>query len=987
MIRRFPAPVVGVPASRSYYHQIVSIVAESDAQSMGWDAFFDACRDNYQKPDADESYSESYLKRVLPTFETLGVIDRTDDIVSLPQPAERWFRDEISFENFLWYSLKRSWILQNKKPRGIEGLREVHDAVIQLTDETTTDDMVTRGAIRDYLANDRNYEFNENDIRGYPTLLTQLCALQKEGSQYTPGPLTSRFKDRLLDSDLFRLFERRLRREGPHVKPPDDRVKRDLAKYYMYRESGGLGKERRWYETFWKDYLDETARAGETYQARLRKRDEYQSESSERDNVFMAVRNKYESLESSQIRGLSTGVLQRMRDAESPEEAWRIKISAGSGVSRLDLETLISNNRPQYTFPKNFALYPWQQDAVDEWFKDGTKSEAGSGIVQVVTGAGKTIMALEVVRQWLKENPNGVVTVIVPTKVLMHQWLTELASKLNVPADEIGWAGGGHKDGFEEGRRILVSIVNSAVKEDYLAERLSAAEDPPHLLVADECHRYTGEVFSNIFNYPRTAALGLSATPLSESLNSPGTKDEIEQRANVDLTDDDRLLLDELGAVYYTLTYDEGLSRGLIPEFSINYIGFELTAAERQTYDLLTRKISNTLSDIRSQYGHHLDSMGGDFFQNLQVLLQRDDLSTPEIGDYFEYTSERRELVADAAPRQATTLDLLETTLEEEQKAIVFQERIDQLERMVAPLERRGRNVESETDVDPDNDYRTQLYELYPELQTVDKKMEDLFSRAEYKPVMYHSGHSRAIWNDFGMEWFRENGFANVMLSVKALIEGVDVPSADVGIIRVSGSSVRQRIQTLGRVLRTGEDPDKRSEMYILYARNTVDEKIFERHDWKNEVANAEVNHYIWQTDESAIDGQLRPATDDEIPEVEPYEPPEVPDPESLERGDPYDGPLDGYEISVDADSNPFESRQNSRRHIITPAIEDAAEFVHEKKGGGTITITEAGHMVTRLPDQGPVFLGVLDGGIEEIEYGADTGTLSEGAPSSLDEL
>jgi len=54
------------------------------------------------------------------------------------------------------------------------------------------------------------------------------------------------------------------------------------------------------------------------------------------------------------------------------------------------------------------------------------------------------------------------------------------------------------------------------------------------------------------------------------------------------------------------------------------------------------------------------------------------------------------------------------------------------------------------------------------------------------------------------MEWFRDEGHANVMLSVKALIEGVDVPSADVGIIRVSNSSIRQRIQTFGRVLRTG---------------------------------------------------------------------------------------------------------------------------------------------------------------------------------------
>ena len=120
------------------------------------------------------------------------------------------------------------------------------------------------------------------------------------------------------------------------------------------------------------------------------------------------------------------------------------------------------------------------------------------------------MMALEIVKRWLSENQEGVVTIVVPTKVLMHQWLTELASKLNVPTDEIGWAGGGHKDSFTEGRRVLVSIVNSAVKDDYLGAELEAVGNPEHLLVADECHRYTGDTFSNIFAYPRTASLGLS---------------------------------------------------------------------------------------------------------------------------------------------------------------------------------------------------------------------------------------------------------------------------------------------------------------------------------------------------------------------------------------------------------------------------------------------------------------------------------------------
>ncbi|MFL2974137.1 MAG: helicase-related protein [Candidatus Thalassarchaeaceae archaeon] len=53
------------------------------------------------------------------------------------------------------------------------------------------------------------------------------------------------------------------------------------------------------------------------------------------------------------------------------------------------------------------------------------------------------------------------------------------------------------------------------------------------------------------------------------------------------------------------------------------------------------------------------------------------------------------------------------------------------------------------------------------------------------------------------------------MLSVKALAEGVDVPSADVGIIRVSTGSVRQRIQTIGRMLR--KSGAEKATVYIFH--------------------------------------------------------------------------------------------------------------------------------------------------------------------------
>ena len=51
---------------------------------------------------------------------------------------------------------------------------------------------------------------------------------------------------------------------------------------------------------------------------------------------------------------------------------------------------------------------------------------------------------------------------------------------------------------------------------------------------------------------------------------------------------------------------------------------------------------------------------------------------------------------------------------------------------------------------------------------------------------------------------FRE-GVIDILVTCKALDEGLNVPDTSVGIIVASTKSVRQRIQRMGRILRTSE--------------------------------------------------------------------------------------------------------------------------------------------------------------------------------------
>ncbi len=65
------------------------------------------------------------------------------------------------------------------------------------------------------------------------------------------------------------------------------------------------------------------------------------------------------------------------------------------------------------------ALYPWQREALDWWQKRGHR-----GVVEAVTGSGKTRLAIEATAQQLRRGEPAVI--VVPTKELLHQWKREL---------------------------------------------------------------------------------------------------------------------------------------------------------------------------------------------------------------------------------------------------------------------------------------------------------------------------------------------------------------------------------------------------------------------------------------------------------------------------------------------------------------------------------------------------------------------------------
>lgn len=423
----------------------------------------------------------------------------------------------------------------------------------------------------------------------------------------------------------------------------------------------------------------------------------------------------------------------------------------------------------------DIELYRWQRECLDVWEANGR-----TGIINVITGAGKTVFAMAGIQNVFNmmsrlgdepipyESVPLQVMIVVPTVPLATQWgsvLRRWFPQLTRGVNSLGFYYGAQKSKSE--CRFMVYVINSARYALARHAHQAIEQGKRVLLIADECHHYASPENRKIFDFITMLpdrrnclyTMGLSATP---------------QNINYEA-----VLVPALGPQIFEYSFKEALRDNRITPFALLQIAVTFTAEENAQYQDYSNRILRLWTNLVQVYP---EMKGMDFpriQQFLYGIIDRKEDRWEEADTYLRLLFLRAGITRTAKARISCAIDL-SRRLPGNVRILVFCERIEQADK---------------------------VYEAF----RVD------FGKAVNR---YHSRMDKTerqrVLNAF------KDGEIRILISCRALDEGLDVPDASIGIVLASTSTARQRIQRLGRILRKSEEKPL-AALYYIYVRGSGD--------------------------------------------------------------------------------------------------------------------------------------------------------------------
>ena len=386
--------------------------------------------------------------------------------------------------------------------------------------------------------------------------------------------------------------------------------------------------------------------------------------------------------------------------------------------ARDDLEGSFRLARPhQKTSPRQASIdpMPHQSATLTSWLENGRR-----GIVKHATGSGKTITGILALAKHLDRG--GVGIILVPSRLLMHQWHGEL--KKFMPEAPVLLAGDGNDlwKGAEltaftmpldDQPRLILAINDTARSPRFL----SGVESGSHLMVlADEVHRVGSSENLALLEMDAGARLGLSATP--ERAGDPaGTA----------------ALFGYFGEILAPeISLKDAIDLGRLVEYRYQVHTVGLSEEEIQEWQDLSSQVGRAMSASEDN---------GLLTDHARLLLIK-----------------RARVMKKAREKVPLAADILSREYVSGQRWLVYCEDRDQLAGLRVALRSQGITA-----------------------------------------MEYHSAMSPAN-REATLGWLKQQG--GIVLSIRCLDEGVDIPTVSHALIVASSQNPREFIQRRGRVLR-----------------------------------------------------------------------------------------------------------------------------------------------------------------------------------------
>lgn len=481
------------------------------------------------------------------------------------------------------------------------------------------------------------------------------------------------------------------------------------------------------------------------------------------------------------------------KSSENPirENISRVLDKARAKLDKIIIEREAMKNLPK--FPSNSKPYVHQEKAFEEWKGNGQK-----GLFAMATGTGKTITSLNCLLEIYKKNGYYKAIILAPTITLLNQWVGE-CRKFNfnnifkVYSKNSSWKNDidtlvlqeklGGKN--EKVSYVIISTYASFAKESVF-NRLNEFSKARLLLIADEAHNMGSEQIRcklNAVKYGRR--IGLSATP-ERQFDDDGNK----------------AILSFFGAEdKYTYEYSmaEAIERDILCRYLYYPHIVRLTDSEMEAYAELSVKIAK--------------------FSTFEGKLKKGDSILTAL------LLKRKRIIHKAA-----------------NKKLCF-------EKIIKDLYKKNGTLKHTLVYVPEGNEPDELADIFSNREDVADDIESQHLIDQYSAIV-RNVHPRVTVKQFTsasgdrdrlLEEFAA-GRLEVLISMKCLDEGVDVPQSKVAIFCASTGNPRQFIQRRGRILRQSKATGK--HLAIIHDLVVVPEinRLTESYNLEKNMVNTELN-------------------------------------------------------------------------------------------------------------------------------------------------